>query len=83
MNIEIQDTENTNEWIDWIEEAIAKEYLKHYEYENFSNIKEIGTGGFGKVYRAKWKNFENYFALKSFFNFDNATVKEVVREVIS
>ena len=81
MDIKIRDTENTNEWINWIEEAIAKEYLKHYEYENFSNIKEIGTGGFGKVYRAKWKSFENYFALKSFFNLDNATVKEIVCEV--
>src|SRR5947207_14303714 len=82
MDIEIQDTENTNEWINWIEEAIAKEYLKYYEYKNFSNIKEIGFGGFGKVFRAKWKKNANYFALKSFFNLNNVTVKEIVREVI-
>ena len=81
-NIEIQDAVNSNEWINWIEEAIAKEYLKYYEYKNFSNIKEIGSGGFGKVFRANWKNFENYFALKSFFNLNDVTVKEIVREVI-
>jgi len=80
--IEKPDTENTNEWINWLEEAIAKEYLKYYEYKNFSNVQEIGSGGFGKVYRANWKNFENYLALKSFFNLNNATVKEIVREVI-
>jgi len=80
--IEIPDTKNTNEWIDWIEVAIKDECLKYYDFKIFSNIKEIGSGGFGKVYRANWKNFENYFALKSFFNFDNATVKEIVHEVI-
>ena len=81
-NIEIQDAENSNEWINWIEVAIAEEYLKYYEYKNFSNIKEIGSGSFGKVFRANRKNSEKYFALKSFFNLDNATVKEIVREVI-
>ena len=82
-NIKVQDTENTNEWINWLEEAITKEYLKHYEYKHFSNIQEVGSGGFGKVYRANWKNFENYLALKSFFNLNNITVKEIVREVIN
>ena len=80
--IERKDTENTNECINWLEEAIVKEYLKYYEYNNFSNIKEIGSGGFGKVYRANWKNFENYLALKSFFNLNDVTIKEIVREVI-
>ena len=43
--IEIPNTENTNEWI---EIAIKNEYLKYYDYKNFSNIEEIGSGGFGK-----------------------------------
>src|SRR6266542_1129285 len=78
----MQNKENTNEWINWIEEAITKKHIKYYEYDRFINIQEIGTGGFGKVFRAKWKNIEQYLALKSFFNFNGATVKEVVREVI-
>ena len=78
----MQNTENTNEWINWIEEAIDKEYFKHYEYKYFSDIQEIGSGGFGKVYRANWKqNFGQYLALKSFFSFDSAAVKEIVHEV--
>ena len=72
----MQDTGNTDEWINWIEEAIAKEYLKYYEYEHFKNIQEIGYGAFGKVFRANWKNFKHYVALKSFFNLNNITVKE-------
>ncbi|POG65675.1 kinase-like domain-containing protein [Rhizophagus irregularis DAOM 181602=DAOM 197198] len=69
-----------NEWIDWIEEAITKEYFKYYDYSQFSDVSVIGTGGFGKVYRANWKN-SKYLALKSFSNFNNATAKEVVHEV--
>ena len=29
---------------------IVKEYLKYYKYKNFSNVQEIGSGAFGKVY---------------------------------
>src|SRR6266516_7748291 len=81
-NTEMQNTENTDEWINWIEEAINKEHINYYEYNQFSNFQQIGAGSFGKVYRANWKNLEKYFALKSFFNLDNVTMKEIVREVI-
>jgi len=80
-NIESKVTDNSNEWVNWIEEAIDNEHLKHYEYKQFSNFQQIGAGSFGKVYRANWKNLEKYFALKSFFNLDNVTVKEIVQEV--
>ena len=69
-------------WNNWIEESISKRYIKNYDYKYFSNIVEIGTGGFGKVFRAKWKNSDLYLALKSFKSLDNAGVKELVREVI-
>ena len=77
----MQNKENTNEWINWIEEAITKKHIKYYEYDRFSNIQEIGSGAFGKVFRANWKNSEQYLALKSFFNLNNITVKEIVCEV--
>src|SRR5688572_20442838 len=76
----LQATENPNEWI---KEAISKEYIKYYEYKNFYEIQKIGHGNFGKVSRANLKNSEQYFVLKSFPNFDNATVKEIVNEVIA
>ncbi|CAB5358196.1 unnamed protein product [Rhizophagus irregularis] len=77
----MQNSENSNEWINWIDEAIAKEHLKFYEYNQFNNFQQIGVGGFGKVYRASWKNLEKHLALKSFFSLDNITVKEIVREL--
>ena len=78
-NAEIQ-ASNSNEWANWIEDGIAKKHIKYYEYSHFKNVQEIGRGGFGKVYRVNWKN--QYFALKSFIRLDNATVKEIIREVI-
>src|SRR5436190_3058674 len=81
-NIEIEAIDNSNEWFNWIEEAIAKDYFKYYEYKSFSNIQKIGSGGFGNVYRANWKNSDQYLALKFFSKPDNATVKEIVHEVM-
>ncbi|GBC00450.1 hypothetical protein RclHR1_03860015 [Rhizophagus clarus] len=70
-----------NEWSKWIEEAVSKKHIKHYEYKHFEDIQEIGTGGSGKVYRAKWKNSYQYFALKSLLNIDESAIKEFVREI--
>ncbi|CAB5303217.1 unnamed protein product [Rhizophagus irregularis] len=70
-----------NEWFKWIDEAIAKKHIKNYEYKYFKNIQEIGIGGFGKVYRAKWKNLPKYFALKSLLNIDEGAIKELVNEI--
>ena len=71
---------NSNVWIE-IEETISKEHK--FEYKEFSNIKKIGSGGFGEVYCANWKNSGQCVALKSFLNINVVTVKEVVREVIA
>jgi hypothetical protein len=72
---------NSNE-CNWIEEAISKKLIKYYEFDQFYNLQEIGSGGFGRVYRADWKNSHKCCALKSFFNFGEATNKAVIREVI-
>ncbi|CAB4413983.1 unnamed protein product [Rhizophagus irregularis] len=79
-NAELTITKNSNEH-NWIEEAISKKLIKYYEFDQFCNIQKIGSGGFGKVYRASWKNYTKHYALKSFFNFDDATVKAIVHEI--
>ncbi|RGB40292.1 kinase-like domain-containing protein [Rhizophagus diaphanus] len=79
----MQNLDDNNE-SDWIEEAIAKEYLRYYDYKNFTDVKKIGRGGFGKVYRARWKNTEQYFALKSFINSEDSGQKEItIEEIVS
>ncbi|CAB4398739.1 unnamed protein product [Rhizophagus irregularis] len=77
----MQNNENMDEWINWIEEAISKNHIKYYEFEDFKNIQEIGYEAFGKVFRANWKDFDHYLALKSFYNFNNITLKEIVHEL--
>ena len=42
--------------ISGIEEAIAKNFFKYYEYKYFSNLQVIGFGEFGKVYCVNWKD---------------------------
>jgi hypothetical protein len=79
-NTEIVD--NSNEWINWIEESISKNQIKYYDYKHFNNIQKIGFGSFGKVSRANWKTSRNYLALKSFFVNNDVTIKEIVNEVI-
>ncbi|CAB5335366.1 unnamed protein product [Rhizophagus irregularis] len=76
--VEYDNIDDPNECI---EEAISKKHIKYYEYEHFSNIEKIGFGAFGKVYRANWRNNEQYLALKSFFNHDKANTKEIVEEL--
>ncbi|RGB35778.1 kinase-like domain-containing protein, partial [Rhizophagus diaphanus] len=73
-------TDNSDEWINWIEESIAKKQIKYYDYYHFNNMQEIGFGSFGKVYRANWKSSHSYLAMKSFFNF-NVMAKEIVNEL--
>src|ERR1044072_6779031 len=77
-----EETKNSNEWINWIEEAISKKLIKYYEYKHFRNFKEVGSGSFGKVYRASWRSPNRYLALKSFSYHENV-VKEIVHEVIT
>ena len=73
---------NPNELDNLTEKAIAKYCYECYEYRHFSHIQEMCSGVFGKVYRANWNISNRYLALKSFFNLNNATVKEIIYEVI-
>ncbi|PKY14702.1 kinase-like protein [Rhizophagus irregularis] len=57
------------EWINWIEDAILKNHIKHYDFKSFSNFKVIGSGCFKEVYRANWKNSRNILVLKSLNDF--------------
>lgn len=76
-----KNTVNSNEWIDWIEDAISKDLIKYYDFKYFHNIKEISSGGFGKVYRASWKNLRKTFTLRTFYNFNKIIAEEIVNEV--
>ena len=65
-----------NEWINWFEKAIKNEHIKHYEYNQFKDIREIGSGELGKVYQA---NLENTILVLKEFQYEN--IKEITYEV--
>jgi hypothetical protein len=75
---EESDLTESNIYIDWLEKSIVDEYINYYNYSEFKNLKPLGSGSYGKVVRANWKN--GLFALKTFNN-DKITLKEVVNEV--
>jgi serine/threonine protein kinase len=66
--------------LDWLNNSIAEEHIKYYEFSEFKNIQSIGKGSYGNVVRGNWKNSDRFFALKSFNN-DKQILNEVVKEV--
>ena len=72
------DKNQSNLHIDWLERSITDEHIKCYEYSEFEDMKKIGNGAFGSVYRATLKN--HFFALKS-LNDNTQSFEEVVKEV--
>ncbi|EXX73153.1 uncharacterized protein OCT59_006967 [Rhizophagus irregularis] len=69
-----------NEWIQWIEDGIAGEYINYHDYNEFHDMERIGTGGFGEVYRANLESSNTVVALKSLTSGNN-NMKEIVNEI--
>ena len=67
--------------IDWLEKSITEEHIKSYEYSDFKNAHQIGNGSFASVVRVNLKTSNRPFAIKTFFNSDKITLKEIVNEV--
>ena len=67
--------------IDWLKNSIVNKYLNYYDYSEFNNIQLLGSGAYGNVVRANWKNTDTILALKSFNN-QEQSLKQVVNEVM-
>jgi hypothetical protein len=65
-------------YIDWLERAISENYIKYYDYAEFTNKEEISNGSFGKVFCVNRKDSDTVMALKHPFNL---AIKEIVNEV--
>ena len=66
--------------VDWIEKAVTENYIKYYNYTEFTNMKEINNGSVGNIFRASWKGTDTLFVVKSSYKL---TVKEIVNEVFN
>ena len=78
--MEVSSDSDADELVQWIENGIAKEYINYHDFSEFQNVRQIGFGAYGKVYRATWENSNTVVALKSFEN-NKCVMKEVVNEV--
>ena len=71
-------TNNSNDYDDWVEKAVTENYIKYYNYDKFTNMKEINNGSVGNIYRASWKETDTLLVVKSSYKL---TVKEIINEV--
>ena len=75
------DIKDSNYYIDWLEKSITDGYLDYYDYSEFKDIQKLGSGAYGSVVRANWKDTDTILALKSFNKQTSTLYKEVVHEV--
>ncbi|KAF0553908.1 kinase-like domain-containing protein [Gigaspora margarita] len=68
-----------NQSDDLVQKYINEEHFKFYEYSHFKDVKLLGEGEYGKVYRAIFMNNELIVALKSFRS--NTMIKEIANEL--
>jgi serine/threonine protein kinase len=70
----------SKDYIDWLNNSIAEQHIKYYDYSDFKNFQQLGSGAYGNVVRVNWKNSNRFFAIKSFNN-DEQILGKVVEEV--
>ena len=71
-------TNDSNDCVDWVEKALTENYIKFYDYSEFTSMKEINNGSVGSIFRATWKGTDTLLVIKSSYKL---TVKEIVNEV--
>ena len=72
-------TNNFNDYDDWVEKAVTENYIKYYEYSEFTNMKVINHGSVGNIFRASWKGTDTLLVVKSSHKL---AIKEIVNEVL-
>ena len=69
---------DSNNYINWIEKAVTENYIKYYNYGEFTNMKEINHGSVGNIFQASWKGTDTLLVVKSSYKLP---VKEIINEV--
>ncbi|GES93406.1 kinase-like domain-containing protein [Rhizophagus clarus] len=84
MNVEL--INNLNDWNKWIEEAISKKLIRYFEFKDFSNVQEIGSGGFAKIQLQCQVDYHinviHFYGVTSFIkeHADNGTFRNYLKE---
>ena len=68
-----------NDCVGWIEKAVTENYIKYYNYSDFTNMKVINNGSVGNIYQANWKGTDTLLVVKSSYKL---SIEEIVNEVL-
>ncbi|PKK71234.1 hypothetical protein RhiirC2_849292 [Rhizophagus irregularis] len=63
-----------------VDQFISKNKLKCVPYNKFKNIEYIDKGGFGTIYKAKYKSIEVIFKYFDYFNNSDESLNELLNE---
>ena len=69
---------DSNDCVNWIEKAVTENYIKYYNYAEFTNLKEINHGSVGNIFQASWKGAVTFLVVKYSYKL---SVEEIVNEV--
>ena len=72
-------TNDPNDYVNWVEKAITENYIKYYNYSDFTSMKEINNGSVGNIYQASWKGTDTLLVVKSSYKL---SIEEIVNEVL-
>ncbi|RIB27969.1 kinase-like domain-containing protein [Gigaspora rosea] len=68
----------------WLDKAVSDGHINYVKYDKFTDHIEIGSGGFGRVFKCKWKDNELIVALKCLkvdTNIDEEIIEDFINEL--
>jgi hypothetical protein len=79
MSTTVKQATGFDDCVNWIEKAVEKKYIKYYDFEEFTNTKELDeSSSVGSIFRANWRETDTLLVVKTP---TKLTVKEIVNEV--
>ena len=76
-----ENSQSQNGWVEGLENSINELPLRKLKYSDFEGIEVIGSGSFGKVYKASSKNIKKTVAIKKVKIFDETSANIFLNEV--
>ncbi|KAF0550658.1 kinase-like protein [Gigaspora margarita] len=70
--------------VEWLEKTISDGHINYLEFDRFTEPTEIGSGGFGKVFKYEWKDSYLTVALKCLkvnISIDEKAIKGFINEL--
>ncbi len=70
----------SKDYLNGLKRSIENDEITYYDYQDFNDFSEVGSGGFSSVYTANWKYTRSKFAIKKFDRI-SIPMNDVINEV--